>query len=475
MPDVRLATLSGESTTLGAEEMEQLSARSRGTVLYENSPGYDEARSIFNGLHDRRPGVIVRCMGAADVADAVRLASEHELLVSVRGGGHNVAGTAICQGGMTVDLSGMRGVRVDPHNRTVDAEAGCTWRDLDRETQAHRLVTPGGNVSSTGIAGLTLGGGMGYLRRKWGMTCDNLVSAEVVLADGSMVRASEDENPDLFWALRGGGGNFGIVTSFRYELHELGPEVYLAAPMYPAEDGEQVLAGWREFCNSAPDEAGPYIFFLTIPESPPFPEEVLGRKVLVAACVWAGPAEEGEAALSPLRELAEPLVDLSGPQPYVDIQQSFDWFFPAGGLYYWKTTTLSGLGDDAIDTLLSVCVDRPSNGTAVGLWQLGGALARVAPEETAYGRRDAPFLVNIDSGWTDPEETPRQVEWTRSAHQTISELSDGGLYLHYSSAEEMDTVKAAYGDNFDRLVAIKQKYDPANMFRGNQNIPPDAA
>jgi FAD/FMN-containing dehydrogenase len=315
---------------------------------------------------------------------------------------------------------------------------------------------------------------MGYLRRKWGMTCDNLLSAEVVLADGSIVHASEDEHPDLFWGLRGGGGNFGIVTSFRYRLHGLGPEVYLAAPMFAAEDGQKVLRAWREFCDSAPDEAGPYIFFITLPASPPFPEVAWGRRVLVAACVWAGPVEDGEAALAPLRELAEPLVDLSGPQPYVDIQRSFDWFFPSGALYYWKTTTIDELSDAAIDTLLSECVNRPSNGTAVGLWQLGGAMARVAPEDTAYGRRDAPFLVNVDSGWTDPGETQQQVEWTRETHRALSNLSDGGLYLHYSSGEDLDTVKSAYGDNFDRLVELKRRYDPTNMFRGNQNIPPDA-
>jgi len=474
MPSLTLTTLSGGSTTLEAGELDDFAAGLRGRVLHQDSPGYDEARSIFNGLHDRRPGMIVRCLGAADVADGVRLAARHGLHVSVRGGGHNVAGTAISQGGLTLDLSGMRGVRVDPRERVADAQPGCTWRDLDRETQAFGLVTPGGNVSTTGIAGLTLGGGMGYLRRKWGMSCDNLLSAEVVTADGSMLHASPDENPDLFWALRGGGGNFGVVTSFRYRLHELGPEVYLAAPMYAAEDGRRVLEGWREFCDGAPDEAGPYVFFITLPESPPFPEEAWGRKVLVTASTWAGDVPEGEAALRPLRELGEPLVDLSGPQPYVDIQRSFDWFFPQGGLYYWKTATLEELSDEAVDTLLSVAVDRPSNGTAVGLWQLGGALARVGPTETAYGSRDAPFLVNIDSGWTDPGETHRQVEWTRETHRAISELSDGGLYLHYSSAEPLEAVKAAYGENFDRLVEIKRKYDPANLFRSNQNIPPDA-
>jgi FAD/FMN-containing dehydrogenase len=475
MSALSLTMRDGSGTTCSADTLSAFHSRMRGAVVVPGDPRYDEARRIWNGAQDKRPAVIARCSGAADVIEAVNFGRETGALVAVRGGGHNVAGTSVCEGGLVIDLSPMKGIRVDPTARRAWAQAGATWGDLDRETQAFALMAPGGNISSTGIAGLTLGGGLGWFRRAFGMSVDNVVSVDIVTADGRFRKACEREHDDLFWAIRGGGGNFGVVTSFEYQLHPLGPQVMLAAPIYGAERADQIVRHWRRCCEGAPDEFGSLLIFMTIPPGPAFPETLHGRRVLVPAGTWAGTVEEGARRLQSLRECEAPLIDLSGPMTYVALQCAFDWLFPKGNLYYWKTVALDRLDDDAIAAVVSWAASSPSPGTVIGIWQQGGALSRRPATATAYGPRDEPFLVNIDSAWTDPRASDRNVAWTRECWTALQRFSRGGMYLHYGSLEPEEQVRAAYGNNYDRLARIKEKYDPNNMFRLNQNIRPISA
>ena len=475
MSALSLTMRDGREATCAMDTLSGFRSRMRGSVLVAGDPQYGEARRIWNGAHDKRPAIIARCSGVADVIEAVNFGRETGALVAVRGGGHNVAGTSMCDGGLVIDLSPMKGIRVDPTARRAWAQAGATWGDLDRETQAFSLMTPGGNISSTGIAGLTLGGGMGWFRRAFGMSSDNVVSVDIVTADGQLRTVSEQEHDDLFWAIRGGGGNFGVVTSFEYQLHPLGPQVMLAAPMYAAEHAEQIVRYWRQCCEDAPDEFSSYVFFMTVPSGPPFPEALHGRRVVVLAAAWAGAVEEGAQRLQPLRECEPPLIDLSGPLTYVALQSAFDWVFPKGNLYYWKTLTLDRLDDEAIATVVSCATSSPSSGTVVGIWQLGGALSRRPATTTAYGRRDEPFLVNIDSGWVEPRASDQNIAWTRDCWTALQRFSRGGMYLNYGSLEPEEQVRAVYGQNYDRLVRIKDKYDPTNVFRLNQNIKPSGS
>jgi FAD/FMN-containing dehydrogenase len=475
MSALSLTMRDGSASACSMDTLTDFRSRLRGPVLVDGDPRYDEARRIWNGAHDKRPAIIARCSGVADVIEAVNFGRETGALVAVRGGGHNVAGTSMCDGGLVIDLSPMKGIRVDPAARRAWAQAGATWGDLDRETQTFALMTPGGNISSTGIAGLTLGGGMGWFRRAFGMSADNVVSVDIVTADGQFRTVSEQEHDDLFWAIRGGGGNFGVVTSFEYQLHPLGPQVMLVAPMYAAEHAEQIVRYWRQCCEDAPDEFSSYVFFMTVPSGPPFPEALHGRRVVVLAAAWAGAVEEGAQRLQPLRECEPPLIDLSGPLTYVALQSAFDWVFPKGNLYYWKTLTLDRLDDEAIATVVSCATSSPSSGTVVGIWQLGGALSRRQATTTAYGRRDEPFLVNIDSGWVEPRASDQNIAWTRDCWTALQRFSRGGMYLNYGSLEPEEQVRAVYGQNYDRLVRIKDKYDPTNVFRLNQNIKPSGS
>ena len=454
--------------------LRDVTIRLRGHVLRPGDAGYDDARALQNGLIDRRPGLIARCAGAADVVEAVNFARDHGVLLSIRGGGHNVAGNAVNDGGLVIDLSGMRGVRVDPDARTVRVQGGATWGDVDRETQLFGLATPGGNVSTTGVAGLTLHGGIGHLRRKYGLSIDNLLSVDVVTADGQLRTASRDENPDLFWAIRGAGSNFGVVTSFEFRLHPVGPLVAVATVGYALDEGERVLPRWREFVTAAPDEIGSFVVGLTVPPAELFPPELHGRQVLVIVAVHAGSLEEGETALRPVRELATPLLDMSGPMPYAVLQSAFDGFFPKGLNYYWKSLYLDGLEGEAIDAVLRYAAARPSPAAVVSLMHLGGAIARVNPTATAFGRRDAPFLLSFDTTWHDPQETEHCIAWTRAAWADMQRFNSGGLYLNFAGfGEEKEAlVRAGYGPNYERLVALKNRYDPMNLFRMNQNIRP---
>jgi FAD/FMN-containing dehydrogenase len=459
---------------LSAEAINGLAGTIQGELIRPGDPDYDEARQVWNGMIDRRPAAIARCRGVADIMACVRFAADHDLLLAVRGGGHNVAGFGTCDGGLVIDLSEMRGVRVDPERRTARAEGGATWADLDRETQLFGLAAPGGIFSKTGIAGLTLGGGQGWLRRTHGMSCDNLLSADVVTADGRLLVASETENADLVWAIRGGGGNFGVVTSFEYRLHPVGPMVAFAGPVYPLEQTARVMDGFRDFVADAPDEINALATWWSIPAVPGFPEEVHGREVLILGAMYAGPPEEGEARLAPLRQLAEPILDLSMTLPYTALQKIFDPFFPwAEERHYWKSLYLAGLGGDVIEEIVAWVQRRPSPMSMVGVTALGGALARVAPDATAVGERQSPFLFEILANWREPEETESNVAWARDFFAAMERFGTGRANMNFPGlGEDPRFVRAAVGRNYGRLAALKREYDPTNLFRLNQNIDP---
>jgi FAD/FMN-containing dehydrogenase len=459
---------------LDLTDVDDLASMVSGEAIRPGDPAYDEARRVWNGMIDRRPAAIVRCRGVADVIACVRFAAEHRLLLAVRGGGHNVAGFGTCDGGLVIDLSAMRSVRVDPGRRVARAEGGATWGDLDRETQAFGLATPGGLVSTTGIAGLTLGGGQGWLRRSYGMTCDNLISADVVTADGQLLVASETENPHLFWALRGGGGNFGVVTSFEYRLHPVGPLIAFAGPVYPLDQSVRVMEGFREFVADAPDEINASATWWSIPAVPGFPEELHGREVVIIGAVSAAPSHQGEKQLMPLRELSEPMLDLSATFPYTSLQQIFDPFFPSGTLrYYWKSLYLARLDDEVINEIVGWIERRPSSMSMASAVALGGALGRVDPGATAAGERSAPFLLEILANWAAPEETEPNVTWARGFFMAMERFGSGKTNLNFPGlGEDPQFVRSAVGQNFERLTELKRQYDPANLFRLNQNIDP---
>ncbi len=462
---------------VGEEAIKELKSSLRGELLRPGDDGYEEARIIQNGMIDKRPELIVRCTGAADVIDAVNFASDNNLLVAVRGGGHSVGGNCICDGGIMIDLSLLRGVQVDPTGRTARVQGGATLGDLDRETQAFGLAAPGGVVSTTGVAGLTLGGGFGWLRAKHGLTIDNLLSVDIVTANGQFRRASESENSDLFWAVRGGGGTFGIVTSFEFRLHPVGPIVMFCGPMYPAEHSRQVMRSWRDFMARASDEFTSELLLWIIPADPLFPPEMHGKRVVVPAGVYAGSAEEGERFVQPLRELGTPILDLSGPMPFTAVQSSFDPFFQKGALlHYWKSLYLDSLSDEVIDTLVAAFADHPAMRALFVLSNLHGASTRVPPDATAFGDRSAPYLLELNSSWTDPQESKRNIAWTRQLWADMGRFSSGGLYLNFAGfgEEGEDLVRRTYGNNYDRLRDLKKKYDPTNLFHLNQNIKPKA-
>ena len=447
----------------------------RGSLIGRDDEGNDDARAVWNGMIDRQPELIARCRGVADVIDAVTFARENDLPVAVRGGGHNVAGSAVCDDGLVVDCSEMNAVHVDPEERVARVEAGATWADVDRETQAFGLVTPGGVVSSTGVAGLTLGGGYGHLRRKYGLTCDNLRSVDLVTADGEFLTASEDRHSDLFWALRGGTGDFGVVTAFEYDLHELGPEVMGLGVFYSLDDAPSVLREVREFIRDAPDEITFDAVLWSIPAVDPFPDELQGMPVVLLGGTYAGPVEEGEDAFEPLRELATPVMDISEPQPYVQLQSAFDPFFPEGLRYYWKSLYLDELSDEAIDTIVEYATERPSPKTIIPIRPRGGAIARVDPDATAFAERTAPFMLSIDSTWEDPAHDEENVRWTREFWEAMAPHASNKMYLNFAMGEEgEDVVRATFGENYERLVEVKTAYDPENLFDMDPNVTPSA-
>jgi len=453
------------ATRLDDTSIRDLRGGLRGALLQPADAGYDTARKIDNAMIDRRPALIARCAGVADVLGAVRFARTHDLLVSVRAGGHNVAGNAVCDGGLMIDLSPMKGIRVDPAARTVQAQAGVTWGDLDAETQAFGLGTTGGVISTTGIAGLTLGGGVGWLNGRFGLACDNLIAADVVTADGRFLRASEKDNADLFWGLRGGGGNFGIVTSFEYRLHPVGPTLLSGPVFHPAARAREVLRFYREFSASEPDELTTYAGLLTGPDGSPL--------VGLVPC-YSGPPEQGAKLLDRLRKFGPPAVDMVGPMPYVAVQRMFNDAFPPGRYNYWKSSLTPEISDQLIDTVVEHMARVPSPHSAVMLEHYHGAYARPAPAATAYSHRRPTYDVVIIANWTDPADSERNVAWARGLFGAVQPQVSQAAYVNFLDRDDgADRVRAAYGENYDRLVALKRAYDPTNFFRMNQNLRPD--
>jgi FAD/FMN-containing dehydrogenase len=454
-----------------AEFGEHLSTLS-GTLLTPDSPGYDEARTIWNAMIDRRPGLIVQCADTRDVASAVRFARQHDLLVAVRGGGHNIAGNAVCDGGLVIDLSQMRSIHVDEAKRTARVGAGCTLGDVDRTTQSYGLATPLGVNSTTGIAGLTLGGGFGWLSRRLGLTIDNLLSAEVVTANGEIVRASATENADLFWAIRGGGGNFGVVTSFEFRLHPVGPQVLSGLVVHPLSGARDVLRFYRDFLPTTPEEFACWFVMRLAPPLPFLAPEWHGKPILALAMCWSGDLAEGEKVAAPLRSFGKPLADVVGPAPFADWQTALDPLLTPGFRNYWKSHDFLQLSDGLIDVLLEHAGRIPDPNTEIAYAQLGGAIARVPTEATAYGHRDAQYAMNVHGRWADPAKDEACIGWARALFQAAAPFATGSVYVNFMTQDEGDRVRAAYGPNYKRLVDLKKKYDPANLFRMNQNIRP---
>ncbi|WP_435364085.1 FAD-binding oxidoreductase [Haloarchaeobius sp. DYHT-AS-18] len=461
-----------EPTVSLAEPLESLQATFRGTVLTPTDEGYDEARQLWNGMIDRHPAVIARCSGVADVVQAVTFARDQGLSLAVRGGGHNVAGTAVCDDGLVVDLSEMNGVHVDRAAMTVRAEGGATLGDVDRETQLFGLATPLGVVSKTGIAGLTLNGGVGHLRRKYGLACDNLRSVELVTAAGEVVTASADEHPDLFWAVQGGGGNFGVVTSFEYTLYEVGPEVFGMFVVHDSAHAAEALRLTREFAADAPREASVLPILGFVPEMAEFPTERWGDPMVAILGCHLDPTEAGEATLAPFRELGTPIGDFSGPMPFTDLQCLLDEEFPDGLNYYWKATYLTDLDDDLVDVLIRRWEACPSKLSTVDVWQLGGAIADRPQDASAFWHRDKAYMLTFEANWEDPADTDANVAWVRESIDEVRELPGVvGGYGNFPGFHE-DPSQALFGENIDKLVAVKTKYDPENLFRLNQNVEP---
>jgi FAD/FMN-containing dehydrogenase len=451
-----------EGRLIGDDSIEQFQARFRGDVIRPGDAPYDTARKIWNASVDKHPGMIVRCRGVADVVDAVNFARENELLLAVRGGGHNVGGRALCDGGMVIDFCHMKGVHVDTKQRRARVQAGATLGDVDRETHIHGLAVPAGVVSATGIAGLTLGGGVGWLVRKHGLTCDNVVSFDVVTAGGELLTANAEDNADLFWALRGGGGNFGVVTSFEYRVHPVAT-VLGGMIVYPRDQAVDVLRFYRDFTESAPEELTAYAGLLHTPDGVP--------AVAVIPC-YCGELAEGERVLQPLRAFGAPLLDAIGPLAFPQMQSMLDGAFPDGTQNYWKSTFLRELSDEAIDILVDHGNQATSPQTAVVVEYYGGAASRVDVSDTAFGHREAQFAIGILSQWSDPEDSERHIAWARDLAGALDPYSSGAYLLNFLGIEGEDTIRAAFGPNYQRLVEVKNKYDPTNFFRINQNIKP---
>ena len=470
-----VATRDGGRTSIDDAALEQFRTTIRGDLVKPGAPAYAD-KPIFNAMHQHRPAFIVRCTGTADVADAVTFARRHGLLVAVRGGGHSVAGHSSCDGGMVIDLTRMRGVDVDPSARIVRAQGGALWGDLDRETQAFGLIVPGGVVSETGVAGLTLGGGEGWVRRKYGLTIDSLLSARVVCADGSVRTASPTSEPDLFWALRGGGGNFGVVTSFEFRTHPLGPVVGFVGVFYPVADAAKILPRWRDYCVGAPDEVTSLAVAITLPAAPTLPAATHNQACLLIGGVYVGAPEEGMKVMQPLRGLGTPLADISQPMPFSMVQTAFDPLFPMGKLQsYWKAQNLADLPDKAIEVIATRANQRPSPLTLVVTFQMGGAINRVGPTETAYAERSAPWMSSIDGNWENPADNGTNIAWVRESFRQIAPYSTGTTYTNFTGQAEETAgalTASAYGANMNRLRRIKAQYDPDNFFRLNPNIPP---
>jgi FAD/FMN-containing dehydrogenase len=459
--------------TLEPPQLQDLRARLRGPVLLPGDPGYDQARSIWNGMIDRRPALIVRCLGTADVIAAVNFAHQHGILISVKGGGHNISGLAVCDGGMMLDLGLMRGVWVDPARRLARAQGGCVLGDVDRETQLHGLAAVMGFISNTGVGGLTLGGGFGYLTRRFGWTCDNVRSFEVVTAEGRLVQASQAENPDLFWALRGGGGNFGVVTGFEYELHPVGPQIVGGAVAWRAEAAPEVLDLYRRIAADAPPELACIAVLRPAPAAAWLAPDVHGKPIVAIFVCYTGPLEEGERLVAPIKRFGSPVGDMLVRRPYLSQQTLLDATQPNGRRYYWKSEYLRGLSPELLTQATDHAARIGSPHSAVVIFPIDGPVNRLSSDYSPAGNRDAKSVINITAAWEKPEEDRTHIGWARAAWRDLKQFSTGGTYVNFLTEEEGDDrIQAAYGSNYGRLAEVKRAWDPENRFRMNKNIAP---
>jgi FAD/FMN-containing dehydrogenase len=457
---------------MDSDLLDQLASTLPGRVHAPGSPDFDQACTIWNAMIERRPGLVVRCSSTADVSRAIRFAREHDLVLSVRGGGHNIAGSALCDGGLMLDLSPMKSVEVDPGALTARVGGGATLADFDQAAQIFGLATPLGINSTTGVAGLTLGGGFGWLSRRYGLTIDNLIAAEVVLASGDVVRASADEEPDLFWAIRGGGGNFGVVTSFDFQLHPVGPEVLSGMVIHPLDAARDVLRFYRDFLPTTPDDFSCWFVMRKAPPLPFLPAEWHGKEILVLAMCYAGPVEDGERVMAPLRKFGQPIADVVAPHPYTAWQTILDPLLTPGLRNYWKSHDFRDVSDGLIDVLIAHARTIPDPNSEIAFAQLGGAVGRVPADATAYSHRDGQFVMNVHGRWEDPAKDAECIGWARDLFRATAPFATGAVYVNFLTEEEGDRVRAAYGRNYDRLVKVKNRYDPRNLFRVNQNIRP---
>lgn len=459
-------------STLQAGKIEALKGELKGEVILPGDAVYDSARQVWNATIDKHPALIVRCATTPDVVCAVNFAKNNGLALAVRGGGHNIAGSAMCEDGIVIDLSQMKDSIINAGTRRVSIEGGATLADMDAATQAHGLATPLGINSTTGVAGLTLGGGFGWLSRKYGMTVDNLESAEVVTAAGEVLRASASEHPDLFWALRGGSGNFGVVTRFEFRLHPVGPDVLSGLIVYPIAEAKAVLQQYREFMEKAPDELSVWTVLRQAPPLPFLPEAVHGKGMIALALCYVGDPGLGEPLIAPLRQFGKPLGEHVGVQPYTAWQQAFDPLLTPGARNYWKSHNFTALNDGLFDAVIEYIGKLPSPQCEIFFAAIGAATSRPAPESTAYAHRDARFVMNVHGRWADPADDERCIRWSRDFFKASAPFASGGVYVNFLTADEGDRVKAAYGQNYERLTQVKRQYDPANLFSTNQNIKP---
>lgn len=465
-----VSTLAMPGNTL----IESLRDRFQGEILRPSDAGYDASRKIWNAMFDKYPALIARCKNSNDVIEAVNFARNHNYLLSVRGSGHNVAGNAIGNGGLAIDFSLMKDIQVDPEKRTATAQPGVVFGEMDKATQPYGLAAPGGIVSQTGITGLTLGGGFGWLTRKYGFTCDNLISADIVTADGRLLTASATENPDLFWGIRGGGGNFGVATSLTYQLRPVGPEVLAGMMIYTLKDAGEALRFYRDFTASTPEELGTMALFQLAPAAPFIPKELHGKPVLAISVCFIGDAEQGEQVVEPLRAFGSPIFDGIKRTNFAAHNSSLDAGQPAGMYYYWKSEYVTEIADDAIETLVAFAANMTSPYARLNVFQLGGAIQRYDEQAMAVSHRNARYVIAMNTGWADPKDTEKQVQWTRDLWTAIRPFSLGGVYVNFLSADDgEERVRAAYGAaKYERLVQLKSKYDPHNLFQLNQNIKP---
>ncbi len=452
--------------------IEEFKTHFQGEVLLPDDASYDEVRQIWNAMIDRKPALIARCTSTEDVIQAIQFGRTQNLLISVRGGGHNIAGNAVCDDGLMIDLSLMKDVQVDLATRTASVGPGCTLADFDRVAQAHGLATPLGINSTTGVAGLTLGGGFGWLSRKYGMTIDNLLSAEVITADGQQLNASESENADLFWGLRGGGGNFGVVTRFDFQLHPVGPDVLSGLIVFPFEQAKVVISQFARFTETMPEELNVWMVTRKAPPLPFLPAEVHGREMIALALCYVGDPEEGERLIAPLREFGTVLGEHVGVQPYTAWQQAFDPLLAKGARNYWKSHNFAQISDGVIDAIVEYAARLPSPHCEIFIGTIGGQTTRVAPEAMAYSSRDANYVMNVHGRWETPAEDERCIAWAREFFARSQPFASSGAYINFLTQEETDRIAFAYGATWNQLVELKSKYDPTNLFRMNQNIKP---